>query len=261
MPDGLVASIDELDTELRRWRIAGTPQPMELVQLGRSLLSRFDSDIRDHGVAWRVNELAKIALAGPDAKEAAAQLASRLAAAMEDYSRPGGEFGDLACTLFKLQPAIALDAFLSKASKRQNFGFRSRFTARHSPVLQCAPEDAILSWVQVDPASRAPLVAAEINIIAPQGTSGIQLSPLAHQLLELASDKRSILEAFNKSLHPWQWSGSLSQALEPFILLLEGLAAHSDATIANWANENLEHIQKRIESDRAIDRLSEESFE
>ena len=37
-----------------------------------------------------------------------------------------------------------------------HLGFRARFVARHGAVVECAPIDAILDWVRLAPAARAP---------------------------------------------------------------------------------------------------------
>ena len=72
------------------------------------------------------------------------EFASRFAAALNDYRTHGDDYADLACTLFKLQPFVALDEFLGKPNPKRNFGFRARFVANHGPVVQCAPEDILL---------------------------------------------------------------------------------------------------------------------
>jgi hypothetical protein len=263
MESGLLPAIDELGAELHQWKAKKAAIPSGLVALARSLLARFTFDVGTHNVAWRVNELAKMAFAGPDAVEAATQFAARFAEALGNYRTHGDEYGDLACTLFKLQPVVALDAFLSKPTGKRHFGFRARFIARHGPVVQCAPEDVLLQWVGVAPDPRAALVAREINImdIKTADEGGVTLSPLAARLLELAPDKASVLEAFGKHLHPTSWSGSLAQTLSPHVALLEGLSGDNDLLVGNWAKEALKVVHRRIEQDRTMDVLREQSFE
>ncbi len=262
MEGGLIPAIDELGTELHQWKAHGIPHPPELILLGRRLLSQFNFDTHSHNVAWRVNELAKLSFAGPDAVDAAVQFSRRFATALDDYRTHGDEYGDLACTLFKLQPIVALDAFLSKPSQRRHFGFRSRFVARHGPVVQCAPEDVILDWVRIAPGARAPLVASQINIIHSEGGQGVAFSSLAIGLLELASEKAQILEAFSTNFHPSHWSGSLAQTLAPFVAFLEGLCDSADEPIVlTWAQESLKKMHARIKQDHTLDIMREQSFE
>jgi len=271
MHNGLIPAIDELALELHRWKARKAEVPLELVVLARSLLASFIFEAHTHNVAWRVTELAKLAFVGPEAVDAAAQFAARFAAALDAYRGHGEDFGDLACTLFKLQPLVALDAFLSKPRPKRHLGFRARFIARHGPIVQCAPEEVLLQWVSADPGTRAPVVAREIEIFEKKnkeyvpalndGASEVTLSHVAARLLELATDKLAVLQGFNTHLHPSHWSGSLAQTLAPHLALVEGLVGHADSVVAAWAQEALRVMQQRIEYDRSVDVNREQSFE
>ena len=271
MESGLIPAIDELGTELYQWKAREVAVPAELVLLARNLLARFSFDTPSHNVAWRVNELAKLAFSGLDAVEAATQFAARFSVALEDYRKHGDEYADLACTLFRLQPSVALDAFLSKANRKRHLGFRARFVERHGPVVQCAPEDLLLQWVRGEPETRAAIVASEIDIFEKKanqnesslngGVSTFTLSPLAACLLELAPDKTSVLQSFNRHFHPSHWSGSLAHALAPYQALLESLVNNADSVVAAWAHEALHLMRRRIDQDRSLDVMREQSFE
>lgn len=272
MEKGLIAAFDELGTELRRWKDREVAVPDELVLLSRKLLASFSFGDHGHNVAWRANELAKVAFLGSDAKDAASQFAARFAVALEDYRSRGDDYGDLACTLFRLQPFVALDAFLNRPNRKRRLGFRPRFVSRHGPVVQCAPEDFLMQWVSAQPETRAAVLACEINIFEKkktkesassldEGATTVTLSPLAARLLELAPDKASVLQSFNLHLHPTHWSGSLGQTLAPYQALLEGLLGHADSAIVAWAHGALEVMRQRIANDRARDIRGEQSFE
>ncbi len=258
---GLMHALDELDGDLHQRKANKCDVPGELVRLARSLLSKFQFDVRTPMSAYRVNQLAKLAFSGAEAAEAAAAFAGRFAAAMDDYRTHGDEYGELACTLFKLQPSVALDAFLSKPAKRRRFGFRHRFVARHGPVVQCAPREALLAWVMTAPEERAALLAPEIDIFETAGDAGLQLSSLAQQLLELAPQKAPVLAGFSTNFHPTSWSGSLAATLSPFLTLAEQLSRSADSEIAAWAAENMRRMQQRIETDRRFESVHEERFE
>ena len=261
MEGGLVSAVEELGAELYQLKASKTAVPVELVLLACALLANFDFDARSYNVAWRVNDVAKVAFSGPKGESAAAEFARRFAAALDDYKTHGDAYGDLACTLFRLQPMAALDAFLSKPAKKRYFGFRSRFVSRHGPVVQCAPEQAILDWVRAAPETRATLVAAEIGIIDAKSGEEVQLSSLASRLLETSSDKAPVLAAFSRNFHPSHWSGSLAQTLAPFTAFLDGLSGHADPTIATWAADSLSSMRRRIENDRTMEMMTEGSFE
>ncbi|MEP7295234.1 MAG: hypothetical protein ABI702_03535 [Burkholderiales bacterium] len=270
MENGLIAAIDDLGTERHRWNERRADISPELVLLARTLLASFTFESRNHNVGRRVNELAKLAFVGPLAVEAAAQFAARFAAALNDYSH-GEDFGDLACTLFKLQPLVALDAFLSKPNPKRHLGFRARFIARHGPIVQCAPEEMLLQWVGAAPGARAPVVAREVELFEKptkktasaleDSPSGATLSAVAARLLELAPDKAAVLQGFSSHFHPSHWSGSLAQTLAPHLLLVESLVGHADSVVVAWAQEALKVMRQRIEHDRSTDIIREQSFE
>jgi len=271
MDKGLLPAIDEVGTELSLRKSRQAEVPPEVAVLARNLLARFTFQTGNHGVAWRVNELAKHAFAGPEAADAAAQFAARFATALDDYRSRGEDFGELACTLFKLQPLVALDAFLSKPNPKRHLGFRARFIARHGSIVQCAHEEVLLQWVGVDPQVRAPLIAQEIDIFRKKtrenmsalddGPTEVELSPLAGRLLALAPEKSAVLLGFSRHFHPSHWSGSLAQTLTPYQALLEKLLGDADPVVTTWAQKALDVMRQRIEQDRQMHAREEQSFE
>lgn len=270
MEDGLMAAIEQLSVELYLWKNRKLEIPAELIFLARRLLPHFNFDARSQRVAWRINELVKLAFMGSDSADAAAQFTARFVEALEDYLNHSDDYGDVACTLFKLQPLVALNAFLGKNNPKAHLRFRARFISRHGAVVQCAPEDVLLQWVKEAPEVRAALVASEITIfqkkkestsLLDDSTSAMTLSPLAVQLLELSSDKVAVLNGFNKHLHPSHWIGSLGQTLAPYMELVENLSKHEDTVIADWAHKALSAMHQRIDNDRGRDVIDEQSFE
>jgi hypothetical protein len=271
MEKGLLPAIEEVGTELSLRKSRKEPVPPEIAVLARNLLAMFNFEDARHNVAWRVNELAKCALDGPEAASAAAQFAVRFAAAMDNYRTHSEEFGDVACTLFRLQPQLALDAFLSKPNPRRHLGFRARFVARHGSIVQCAPEEVLMQWIAVEPAIRAPLVAQEIDIFSKptkenasaldDASDEVVLSPLASRLLALAPDKSAVLQAFGRHFSPSHWSGSLAQTLAPHQGLLEKLMVEPDPVVATWAERSLDVMRQRIEQDQRMHAREEQSFE
>ena len=79
--------------------------------------------------------------------------------------------------------------------------------------------------------------------------------------LELAPDKGAVLQGFNRHLHPSHWSGSLAQTLASHLALVESLVGHADSVVADWAQEALQLMRQRIEHDRSMDIMREQSFE
>lgn len=273
LDDGLIAAIFELVREIHLLSSDHMEIPMELIELGRTLLQDYQFGSKNHNDAHRITELSKRCLAGPQGAHAASQLATRLAAALDDYRVQSHQYGELACVLFKLHPAIAMDALLTNSQPRRRRALRDRPFTRKGSVLHCAPLNAVLAWVKTAPAERAALVASEIDLLekverTDTGRSALdddkgvfKFSELASQLLLLAPDKKPVLAAFNQNFHPSHYSGSLGETLGRFLPVLEQLSTGQDEEVAAWALENIQSIQRRSTQDRATESLHEERFE
>jgi hypothetical protein len=263
MENGLIPAIHELVTELNRRKARQASVPLELTFLACGLLSRLTFDAQPLNTVRRVTELAKLAFSGPEAVAATANFATKFAAAIADYRTHGNDYAELACTLFKLQPLAAPDAFLSKPNTKRNLGFRPRIFGYHGPIVECAPEDVILKWVSLAPETRASLVAREISILANKsvGEAASELSSLAIRLLELSPDKMAVLDGFRERFNPSGWSDNIAQTCAPYLALLEGLTAHTDSVVASWAQSALQAMQTRFEHHGTLDVLREQAFE
>ena len=210
-----------------------------------------------------------MATAGNGIALTTALIVTRFATAIEGYRTQGDDYGKLACTIFRLQPKIALDSFLAKPPTARHLGLRARFVSRHGPVVQCAPDDVILDWVLSSPQERAPIVAAEVSLFAATGakssiadeSADATLNPLVARLLEIAPDKAKVLQALQRSLYPSHWGGALGEALAPFLGILDKLSHSPDPVVTAWAHENLAHMRRQIADDVARQRADEQSFE
>ena len=128
-------------------------------------------------------------------------------------------------------------------------------------MVECAPLEALQSWVEVEPAGRLPLVAAEVNILDRASLEEPRWSPLAERLLAMAGGKGPVLQAFAHHFNPNGWSGSLGQALQPYVKFAERLASEDSAEISAWARQELSGMKERIQDDQRRERRREESFE
>ena len=261
MPKGLGAAIDTLATELHPFNGDATSAPEDLVALGRDLLAHFDFDVSDDNLAYRLKVLAGVCLSGEGGASHAQAFIARFAIALDDYRTRAYSFAKLACLLFKLQPAIALDAFLLRPHRRRRFPLRSSFDLDEFAMEECAPLEALQSWVEVEPAGRLLLVAAEVNILDKASIEEPRWSPLAERLLAMASDKGPVLQAFAHHFNPNGWSGSLGQALQPYVKFAERLASDESVEISVWAHQQLDGMKERIQDDQRRERRREESFE
>jgi hypothetical protein len=271
-PDGLLSVISDLDSDIFSWRTNKLDVPPQLLQLGRSLLERFDFDTDNQHVAARVSDLAKHCLPSADGAPVAKSLASKLAAAMDSYKTPTHLWGDLARLLFKHQPYVALDSFIlsSMGAKR---ALRSASFYRRGPAIHAAPAEDVIKWVAVDPDTRAALVAAHTSLAERKAAPAesalddiaehtpVRLSQLAAKLLEVAPNKPPVLDGLANSLHPMHYSGSVASTLSPYLVVLEEMRASSDEVVAAWAAEQITSVRTRIEQDRHRESQDEGRFE
>ena len=261
MPKGLPVAIDSLATEFHHVKKNQAPAPADLVLLGRELLAQFGFDVSDDNLAYRLKVLAGVCFAGEKAALPSQEFMVRFAVALDDYRTRADSFGKLACLLFKLQPQIALDTFLLRLGRRKRFPFRSSFDSDDFSMVECAPLEAIQAWAAIEPAVRLPLVASEIYILDKESVEEPRWSPLAERLLAMADDKGAVLNAFSRHFDPSGWSGSLGQALGPYVKLTERLATAGSAQVAAWAQRELVGMNERITAERKMQGRREERFE
>ncbi|MBX3624150.1 MAG: hypothetical protein KF892_03975 [Rhizobacter sp.] len=261
LPNGLPAAIDSLSMDFHRLKTAKEEMPGQLIQLGRSLLVKYDFQSPSQNLAYRLTEVAKIVFKGEEAAPEVHRFAERFAHALDDYRTHADSLGDLAAVLFHLHPSIALDAFLTGPRRRQLFAMRYRLEGSEQTVVNRASDEALLAWAAIAPQERLPLLGAEIQILDRSNPEDAKLTDLATRLLEMAPQKKRVLDAFARHFHPNGWSGSLEQTLRPHMTLATNLAGSPDPEIAAWAATQLDSMRRRIDGEKKLERGAEQKFE
>ena len=257
MPEGFRVAIDSLGMEFHRSRSEKSTVDAELISLGRELLGLFNFDVNDHNFGYQLNEVAAVCMRGSEAAAIAITVCQRFAEALHDYQSGADSLGALAGTLFRYQPEAALDAFLAAPRKAR----LSALSMSKKSVVNCADIGALTAWVKVEPAVRAPLLAAEIEVHCQDLNGVISWSPVAARLLEIAPNKKDVLAGFAEQTSPQWWSGSIAHVLRPYQELATRLANSADAEEANWARGQLDSMAERIARERRIDQRTDERFE
>lgn len=260
-PTGLQIAVDSLGMEFHRCASRKSAPPVELASLGRELLSRFNFDVAGNNFEYHLTEVADISMQGPDATPAAVTLCQRFAEALQDYRRGADSLRKLAETLFKHQPVAALDAFLGQPPTALGYSSISQFSLSGKSVVNAADAGALLAWIKEEPAVRAPLLAAEIEIHCTDSTGTFAWSPLAASLLEMAPNRQAVLDGFANRFYPRCWSGSIANVLRPYQELAKRLTTGVDAEIAVWASGQLALMAKRISQERWSEQRTDERFE
>lgn len=261
LPDGYEVAIDIFSMRLFPLRSDTSEIDRETSALGRELLklNQFKSTNQNH--PYHVNEVAISCMVGNVAHEDALMISSNLARALVDYRSGAGQYGDLAQTLFRLQPIAAMTAFLSgkTADDRPLSNLYDR--ERKSPV-NAAPPETLMAWAMDSPVVRLPRLAEEIHLFAKNGEHDTQTwSQLALKILDVAPDRMAVLDIYASRFYPRAWSGALADALCPYLALAESLQVHNDQLVVVWAKKQTESLSKNIAEDRKRERRLDESFE
>jgi len=256
MPGGFQVAIESIHIEFFRCTQQRTFPNAELIALGRELLGMFNFEIDGENFEHQLNEVAHVCMQGVDATDTAIPLCQRFAEALHHYRIGAYSFGMLAETLFRHQPVAALDAFFSPPQKPLG-----RLSASGKSVVSSADSGALLAWVKAEPAVRAPLLAAEIEMHCKDADGMFSWSPIAASLLEIAPNKQEVLDGFSEHFRPRIWSGSIAGVLRPYQEFATRLAKDTDATVSMWAREQLALMNKRVAQESLIERRTDERFE
>ena len=286
LPDGYQVVVDIFGMRLHSLKGNKAEINQGTAALGRELLILNDFRDGNQNHAYRVNEIAIVCLQGKVAYDDALRIARNLAHALVDYRSKARQYSKLAETLFRLQPAAAIKGLLENESDSGVSVFNALWTAikekllrrrqdnrsrrsltysfnfdRESPV-NAADQNILIAWAKENPKVRLPILAEEVHLFVRNGERDTLVwSPLALDILEMATDRPAILEIFASRFSPKAWSGSLADVLMPYLGLAEKLQTHSDPQVVAWAKKQSVFLSKRIEAERKSDRQVDESFE
>jgi hypothetical protein len=261
-PGGYAPAIDSLGMEF--YQCAARNQPIDdgLLALGREVMALYSFDHKPNAsFDHHIETIAEVCLRGPLAASLATQMSQRFAEALRDHRSGASDLKKFACALFKHHPIAALDAFLGEIGVASRRPVLWRFSMMRGSPVNCASDDALLAWAELDPTTRVPLLAAEIKIHAKSDEGRLTWSPAAGRLLEIATDKTRVLDAFALHFRPSGWMGSLAEALRPYMEMAEQLTREPDSVVARWAEMQLAHMKERAASDDQRHRVTDERFE
>ena len=292
LPNGYEVVIDIFWMRLFSLKNGSSEIDSEISALGRELLklNKFHSENQNH--PYHVNQVAVTCMVGEAAYNDALVISTNLAHALVDYRSQARQYGELAKTLFRLQPTAAIRIFLNderiskstfemllrnlkelisgikkmlrgKSSKHSISPLSSSFYLDEESPVNAAPREILIRWASENPKIRLPRLAAEINLLAKNGENGsLVLSPLALEILHLAPNRSVILDIYASQFFPrGGWSGSLADVLSPYLSLAEKLQTHNDPQVVAWAKKQVVILGRQIDDERKRDRRVDESFE
>jgi len=134
-------------------------------------------------------------------------------------------------------------------------------TLSEKSVVNSAAPEALIAWAKVEPAVRAPRLAAEIEVHGRDADGLSCWSPVAASLLEMAPNKREVLNEFSRNFQPLSCNGSISGVLAPYQELATRLVNGKDATVAAWAKVQLVSMAESIAQETHWKQRTDERFE
>lgn len=239
------------------------PVDNETLTLGRELLAACTFTEQDDNFDYHLGEVGRVCLVGPDAAQDARKLCEKFTEALQGDG-PAWRYDHVAKAIFELQPEVALDVFFRKTD---NWGrsalFRIMVMERGKSPVNLVSREILLAWADQDAKARYPWLAGEIRLLdkPEEAQVGLRWSSIARYLLEHATDRKAVLNAFGWHLEPTSWSGSLADVLTPYVPPIQELLSHPDAIVRHWAKETERRLLTRIEAERARERRTDESFE
>lgn len=264
LPKGYEVAVDVFGQRLHSMKSDKLELDEKTAALGRQLLAlcNFHSGNQNH--AYHIKEIAAACFSSEAAFEDALSTAKNLARALVDYRTEARQYGELAATMFRLQPIAAIKGFLERKQSRQYRNSLSHlfsFDRKESPVNAAAPE-ILIAWAKRSRKVRLPALAQEVRLSVGSGEHDTaEWSPLALAILEMAPDRLAILDIFASRFHPSCWSGSLADVLLPYLGLAKKMQTHNDPQVVDWAKKQIVHLENCMEEDRKRERRVDESFE
>lgn len=199
---------------------------------------------------------------GPGAHDdEAAELVAMFCEGLKEYRLSWADFSEVASAIIQARPEMLLDALLDlerddPESDVVDWVFRRR-SGESSPSLNVVPIDQLLAWCGEDP-QRQQLVARNIRIYeATDGAaddgdspSPVRLSQHFKKLLEVMSDKASLVESAVAEAVPSSWMNSRVPTIEARQQALRELLGHESSEVATLVAEKVATLGRRIELER-----------
>ena len=271
MPGGFAVAAKIL--AMRLWRANGGAGELDpaIAAVGRELLNRFTPERSDQMLDHDLAILASTCLVGEEGKAVVVRVASRLLEVSSTDLDALYLYSEFMRTLFKMQPAASLDAFLGpRGSVLQHHRMEclgSDWDDLGGSPVDTVPPNALLDWCARTPGTNHELAASCISYarIATDG-DGLAWTDTALAVLDQAPDKVAVLRRFIARFRPTSgWSGSLAEIIATRAFLLRAIEAGGERDLAAFARQERERLLQEAEEARGWEadnfRMRSERFE
>jgi hypothetical protein len=263
--EGFDIAVEVLSMRIHTERQRNAAPDLELLHAGRELIQQIPLGSRDAREDYHAGEIVKFCFEGEEGRAAAHDISSRLRELVLKRTAFLFAHDDLLHALLSVQPAATLDGlFVAEPTAMMASVLEHSFWDRRNPFAG-VPDGKLLSWCDVDPTTRYPVIAGVIGIYASEQGSERGWSNIALRLLENAPDRIEVLKRFMRQFEPSGWIGSHASAIEVNAKLLDQLAFHDDETLQQFIAEEKLRITRLVEDEKRSelqqDRAANERFE
>lgn len=267
-PNGYGVALDILYMRLYSDRTAQRENDPGLFEAGRELLKRITFGRSNQRDDYKLGDVVKVCLTGPDAGPVATEVAGRLRRAVATRDTYLFDNDNLLRALLELQPAAVLDAlFVGNESEQRaavkTFEYFDDHRGNPADAISC---DTLIAWCERDRERRYPLAASIITFACrPEAGGSLNWSEQSKALLARAPEPRIVLSVFIKRFRPMIWSGSLAALIEANARLLDHLESLIPANLMPFVSETKAQLAQEVVQMRqwetAQDQERDERFE
>ena len=262
LPDGFRVAVDILVMWVHSARSSGNRLDNELIQCGRELLRQYTFEGLDDILDYHLGELVDACFADADAAPDTTNLCRQLNEALLQNRVYSSNCIYLTKSLFHTQPVVALDEFLGDSSRDGRRLFIRFFDFDHENPLEIVPTETLIAWAQIDPSVRFLRLASAITPFKSiNGSTGLELRPLALQIVNSAPDRVAILSEFATRSGTGGWTGSFADLFEGHRALPRAFFSDSDPAVVAWARAQDRDLERLAATERSRERRNDESFE
>ncbi|RPI78946.1 MAG: hypothetical protein EHM45_04725 [Desulfobacteraceae bacterium] len=242
-----------------------------LITVAQNMLSTYSFSgerRRQQSPDYRLTQITCICLDGHEGINVATQICQHLFKAITDNGIYVFDYPDLLNILASVQPFVFLDVFLGNNALedyRRGRMFSDGF-GRHSNPLNQISDNDLLSWCNINPQKRYPLITSAIQVYfeSPEANK-LEWKPIIYSIFEKAPNLDTVLDHLTYAIRSMSGRGSLVDRLQKRSVLFQSLYEHNNAEIRAWAKSQYLVLQKAIKQEYEwIDQLHhkrDESFE
>jgi hypothetical protein len=122
-----------------------------------------------------------------------------------------------------------------------------------SGVLFNGNIEMIFKWCNENKSEAPQRLAGLVPIYNNNNQDYTQWNPITKRLIDEFGDNQEMLNELSCNMGSYFWTGSVVPLLQSKKTLFESLVNHSILNVRDWANKNLQYLDKEIENERNRD--------